>query len=97
MFSLAIAISRPPSTGVGSASLTKPQSNAGIDEPGQRVAAVQREPPEAEVAEHLQDAEQHQRAPQAEPDHRARRRRSAPAIVSQRPITLLTTPTSAVL
>ena len=69
MFSLAIAISRPPSTGVGSASLTKPQSNAGIDEPGQRVAAVQREPPEAEVAEHLQDAEQHQRAPQAEPDH----------------------------
>src|SRR6185369_9417595 len=38
-------------------------------EPGERVTAVQGEPPEAEVAEHLQDAEQHQRAPQAKPHH----------------------------
>ena len=37
--------------------------------PAARSRPCTREPPEAEVAEHLQDAEQHQRAPQAEPDH----------------------------
>ena len=96
MFSLAIAISRPPSTGVASASLTKPQSNGGIVRPGSA--------PRPFTASH-----QKPRLPSicrmpnsSSARHRPRRSISAPAIsaptiVSHRPITLLTTPTSAVL
>ena len=69
MFSAAMTSKRPPSTGVACTSLTKPQSNAGTTRPRQHAAAVHGEPPEAEVAHHLQHAEGEQRAPKAQAQH----------------------------
>ena len=95
-FSAAITSSSPPSTGAAWASLTKPQSKAGITTPLSwplPFTASHQKPrllsicntPKPISARHSP-----RRSISTPPS-------SAPAMVSHRPITLLTTPTSAVL
>ena len=94
MFSKAITISSPPSTGVACASFRKPQSKAGTVSPGSApwpcTASHQKPRLLAICSTPNSISERHspRRSISAPPS-------SAPPIVSHSPITLLTTPTSA--
>ncbi len=96
MFSLAIAMSRPPSTGVASASLTMPQSNGGMTSPGSTPRPCTdshqkpRLPSICNTPKTRSERQSPRRSIRAPPSR-------APPIVSHSPITLLTSPTSAVL
>ena len=94
MFSKATTISRPPSTGVGVASCTKPQSKAGSVVPGSTPfpLTASHQKPRLDSSCSTPNSMRLRHRPSfsisAPPS-------SAPPIVIHRPSTLLTTPTSA--
>ena len=93
-FSKAMTISSPPSTGVGCASFTKPQSKAGSTRPGISplpLTASHQKPRLLAICSTPNSSSERHSPSRAS----AARRASAPPMVSHRPMILLTTPTSA--